>query len=418
MDRQQLQPLQGMTDLTAPEIALWQTLEEKARRLLDLYGFEEIRTPVLERTDVFTHSLGETTDVVSKEMYSFHDQGGREICLRPEGTAGVVRHVAGGGPEALESRLFYIGPMFRAEKPQAGRKRQFHQVGVEIFGPANPYADAECIALQAHLLAEWGLADCAVHVNTRGLPEDQKPVTDGLRDALRPHMNELCEDCRRRFDVNVLRTLDCKQPGCRTLVEALPEITSFMGEAARRHFGKVRDLLGPMGVTASVQPRLVRGFDYYIHTVWEITHTALGAQDALSGGGRYVIDFGKKAVEGVGFAIGMERIVAVLTAAGTAPAAHARPHGVWIISLGEEAVRENMVLARQLREKGVKCGMDLGMRGMKAQMRAANRSGAPWAVIRGADELAKSVCVLKDMKTGDQAELALTDLLTRLTAAG
>lgn len=408
-----LQPVQGMSDLAAPDIALWQSIEETSRRVFDLYGFQEVRTPIVEYTQVFTRSIGDTTDVVQKEMYTFEDRGGRSLTLRPEGTAGVVRYMAGQGPEAQDARLFYLGPMFRADRPQAGRRRQFHQVGVEAFGPPNPAADAEVIALQQHLLSAWGLDDCRIEVNTRGLAEDRQAVADGLRKALAPDVPALCEDCRRRIESNVLRVLDCKNEACGRIVERLPAVTEFMSPPSRAYLDAVLRHLGLLNIEVRVNPRLVRGLDYYVHTVWEIKHGALGAQDSLSGGGRFSIELGGRALQGVGFAIGIERVVAALQKKGVKPVPAGVPP-VWIVSLGDRALEENLKLAQTLRLSGVRCGIDLGKSSIKSQMRSANRAGARQVVIRGDTEMEKGVVLLKNMADGSQEELDLPSLAERL----
>ena len=401
-----------MSDLFAPEIAIWQRIEAEARRVFDLYGYSEIRTPVLEKASVFERSLGDTTDVVQKEMYAFEDRGGRRICLRPEGTAGVIRHVASRGQDAQDARLFYIGPMFRAERPQAGRKRQFHQVGSEFMGPPQPAADAETLALQLHLLQAWGLSGFEVRINTLGLPSDRPLVQQGLRAALGEQSSALCEQCRQRLETNVLRVLDCKNPNCRTLVHALPPVTTWMAPESRAYLDQVLAWLKRLDIQAVVHPALVRGFDYYVHTVWEITHSALGAQDALCGGGRYRIQMGGRDFDGVGFAMGMERVIMALQQQNP-PAVAAGPM-IWLVSLGDPAFQENLVLAQTLRRRGLRCGLDLAGRSMKAQMRAADRAGATRVVIRGETELAKGTFVLKDMAAGSQLELDLPALMAQL----
>ncbi|HSR88083.1 MAG TPA: ATP phosphoribosyltransferase regulatory subunit, partial [Pontiella sp.] len=232
MASNEFQPLQGMSDIQAPEIHLWSMIEEKARAIFNAYGYEEIRTPVLEKLSVFQRSLGDTTDVVKKEMYSFKPSK-HELAMRTEGTAGTIRHLAGRGEEGLNARVFYIAPMFRYERPQAGRKRQFHQIGVEATGEPNPLADAECIALQQHLLSEWGLTGSKIQISTRGIPSDRKPVAEGLRKALQPYLHELCEDCRRRIDENVLRVIDCKNEKCGKIVDQVPSALEFMSEESR-----------------------------------------------------------------------------------------------------------------------------------------------------------------------------------------
>ncbi len=409
------QPLQGMSDLSSPEICLWQDLEARARALLTNYGYSEVRTPVLERTDVFVRSIGDTTDVVQKEMYAFEDRGGRQVAMRPEGTAGVMRFLAGGGPEARQARVYYLGPMFRAERPQAGRKRQFHQLGAEALGPAVPAADAECLAMQCHLLSHWGLNGCRVHLNTRGLPEDREAVQAGLRDALRPQLENLCDDCQRRFETNVLRILDCKEAKCGEIVEALPPVTDFMCEESVGYLDDVAGFLRRLEVDFEINPRLVRGLDYYVHTVWEITHPSLGAQDAVSGGGRYRIDVGGAPMEGVGFAVGLERIIAALQAGGEEAKIMMPKPQVWVVTQGERAFEDNLVFAMMLRERGISCEIDLQGRSMKAQMRAAGRSGAEWVIIRGDGEMGKGTFMVKNMTAGEQEELALPDVLERLS---
>jgi histidyl-tRNA synthetase len=406
----EFQPLQGMSDICAPEIYLWRMIEDRARALFNCYGYEELRTPALEKLAVFKRSIGDTTDVVQKEMYAFEDRGGREVALCPEGTAGTIRHLAGRGEEGLNARVFYLAPMFRCERPQAGRKRQFHQVGVEATGEPNPLADAECIALQQNLLEAWGLVGSKIQISTRGTRDDRKPVADGLRNALQPHLNELCEDCQRRIDENVLRVIDCKNEGCAKIVDQIPSALEFMAEESRHYLDSVILALEKMGIEVEVNPKLVRGLDYYVHTVWEITHSALGAQNAIAGGGRYEISLGKKAIPGVGFAMGFERVITALEACGVTAEQFAPKGGIWLVSLGENALTENMKLARQLREKGVRCGMELAVKSMKAQMRKANKVGAEKVIIRGEDELANGTAVIKDMNEGSQETHNLKDL--------
>ena len=410
------QPVQGMSDIVGSEVQLWQQIEQRAREVLARYGFAELRTPVVEYEAVFTRSLGETTDVVQKEMYVF-ERGGRRLCLRPEGTAGVMRHAAGlGAAETDGARWYYIGPMFRCERPQAGRKRQFHQCGVECLEPPSPLVDAEILALQVDLLRAWGLGDCSVRLNTRGEGGGQEQVAAGLRAALAPREPELCEDCRRRISENVLRVLDCKNEACQAIVATLPPITDFMSEASRIYLAQVAAHLDALGVSYRIDPLLVRGLDYYEHTVWEIASTALGAQNAVAGGGRYRMKLGDRELSGVGFAIGLERVVGVLQALGRAEQLlESPPPRVWLIGLGEAALKQNLVLMQALRAAGIVCQMAYGG-SMKSQMRAANKSGAAWAVIRGDDELTNNVVALKDMVAGEQVTLPLEHLAGHLTA--
>ncbi len=410
MASNEFQPLQGMSDIQAPEIYLWQMMEARAREIFNCYGYEELRTPVLEKLSVFQRSLGDTTDVVKKEMYTFKPSK-HALAMRPEGTAGTIRHLAGRGEEGLSARVFYIAPMFRYERPQAGRKRQFHQVGVEAAGEANPLADAECIALQKQLLDAWGLTGSKIQISTRGEPSDRQPVADGLRSALQPHLNNLCDDCQRRIDENVLRVIDCKNEGCQGIVDQIPSAIEFMSEASRSYLDRVVQALDAMGVEVTVNPKLIRGLDYYVHTVWEISHSALGAQDALAGGGRYEIALGKKAVPGVGFAVGFERAIMALNACGISAEQFAPAGGIWLVSLGEAALAENMKLAAELRARGIRCGMELASKSMKAQMRKASRSGAAKVIIRGDNEVEKGMAVVKDMAEGTQNEFSIEDIL-------
>ena len=407
-------PLQGMSDICAPEVFFWHQVEDAARRVFDRYGFTEVRTPVIERLEVFVRTLGEQTDVVKKEMYAFEDRGGRRVALRPEGTAGVIRHLAGAGPAAADARVYYIGPMFRCERPQAGRKRQFHQVGVEALGAPVPAADAECIALQMDVLREIGLDGGALRVNTRGDAGDQDAVARSVRDALATRRGELCADCVRRIDENVLRVLDCKQAGCRAVVQTLPPVASAMSAESRAYLADVLRLLRRLNIDVIEDTMLVRGLDYYRHTIWEITHPALGAQDSIAGGGRYGIQLGNRILEGVGFAMGIERLVMALEASGVATADSMAPRRVWIVSAGDAVREENLVLAQTLRAHGIPCSLDLAGRSVKAQMRAANRANARRVVVRGEAEMERGIFLLKDMQDGSQDELALPELIERL----
>ena len=414
MADEELQPIKGMSDLGPPDIQLWQQLESSARDVLQLYGFQEVRTPIVEKASVFIRSLGDGTDVVQKEMYTLTSRDGKEqYAIRPEGTAGVMRYVASLGQEAQDARLYYLGPMFRGERPQKGRRRQFHQLGVEAIGPASPAADAEVIALHAHLLRAWGLKDFRISLNTRGIPADRVAVQQGLAAALAPHADQLCEDCRRRLQTNVLRVLDCKNETCRAIVAAVPPVTAFMAPESRAYLDEVVRLLRVLELEVHVNPALVRGLDYYLHTVWEISHPALGAQDAIAGGGRYGLQFGGREVEGVGFAIGLER--AIMAVQHDVPAAPPeRRRAAWIVSLGDRAFQENLRLVQTLRQHGVACGMDLGRRSMKAQMRAADRSRSALVVVRGDSELDKGTFMLKDLATGQQVEVDMPELMERL----
>ncbi len=413
MPAEEFQPIQGMSDLAEPEISIWQHLESRARNVLHLYGFSEVRTPVVERRSVFERSLGTTTDVVQKEMYQFEDAGGRELVLRPEGTAGIIRYLAGLGQDAASARVYYVGPMFRRERPQAGRKRQFHQFGAEAVGEPNAHADAEMIALQVHLLRAWGLSRFKIKVNTRGTAEDRVAVQVAMQEQLVRHRDALCEDCRRRLDANVLRVLDCKNPGCRSVVGGLPPMTEFMSAGARTYLDDVLRIVGRLELEVELEPTLVRGLDYYQHTVWEISHPGLGAQDAIGAGGRYAITMGNRELPGVGFAMGMERVI---MARASEPVDQSMPRIplVWLVSVDPALIDIHLQLVQTLRMRGIAAQMDLGGRSLKAQMRAASRAGARWSILHGSNEHEKGTFQLKDMVSGEQREVDMVELMEKL----
>ncbi len=408
------EPLPGTSDIWEPETLDWIALENAARNVFHRYGYGEIRTPIFERTDVFTKSLGDETDVVQKEMYTFQDRGGRSLTLRPEGTAGVIRAIANAGLEqGEEKRVFYFGPMFRGERPAAGRRRQFHQVGVETVGSNNPWMDVEVIAMLCQFLDSIGIKDSHVNVNTRGLPEDRARVTEALKAYFSPKIGEMCEDCRRRLDTNVWRMLDCKNEPCKSFAADSPKIVDLLGEESRTYFDKVCRGLHEVGVEYEFAPRLVRGLDYYIHTVFEVTHSGLGAQDALAGGGRYRIQFSgsKSPIEGIGFAAGMERLLLARQSLGiTAP--EVRDADIMVLGLGESAVLPALQLAQTLRGEfaGLRVKADFSARSMKAQMRGANRARAQVALILGEDELAQGTVVCKMMENSEQETIAINEL--------
>ena len=411
----QHQPVQGMSDIAAPESYLWQEIEQRAREIFARYRFTEVRTPLLEKSELYTRSLGDTTDIVTKEMYTLTDRGGRELTLRPEGTAGTIRYIAAGGEDTAGARVFYMGPMFRCERPQAGRKRQFHQIGVEAAGAPNPFADAEIIALQVDLLAAWGLNGARIRLNTIGTADDRAAVLNGLREAIRPRLSELPEEAQQRFETNVLRLLDSKDDAVREVIKGIPPVTEFMSAESRDYLNTVVETLRALEIDVTVDSSLVRGLDYYIHTVWEIAHDGLGAQNALAGGGRYRLQFGNSAVDGVGFAVGVERIIAALAATGIKPEQFAPPPPVFIVSLGDAALKENMLLLQTLRRCGIACEMELAPRKVQKQMQRANKAGAKFVIIRGDSELENGNFVLKDMTAGTQSEVDLPNLISQIT---
>lgn len=408
------EPLPGTSDLWEPEVLDWITLENQARALFQRYGYTELRTPIFERTDVFVRNLGSETDVVQKEMYTFNDRGGRSLTLRPEGTAGVMRAIANKGlDQGEERRVFYFGPMFRGERPAAGRRRQFHQIGVEAVGCDSPWMDAECIAMLVRFLDHLGITGAKVMLNTRGLPEDRARVSAALTEYFTPKAPGLCEDCQRRLDTNVWRMLDCKSPACHEAALGAPKIIDLIGPDSRAFFDKVCRGLNDLDISFELAPRLVRGLDYYIHTVFEVTHPGLGAQDALAGGGRYRITLpgDKHPLEGIGFAAGMERLLLARESLGLL--SPARPQtDTYIVALGHEAVLPGLKLAGMLRDRAVggRVKADFSARSIKAQMRAANREGARHVLILGEAEIAAGTVVLKDMQSAEQRTVAQTEL--------
>ena len=400
-------PLQGMTDITGVEVLKWQQIEEQARNIFDTFGYSELRTPILERSEVFLHSLGDGSDIVKKEMYVLEDRGGRSLVLRPEGTAGAIRYLASMGEEANNMRVYYIGPMFRCERPQAGRKRQFHQIGAEFVSNPNPYADVESIMLQFELLKKWGIKDVKIKINTLGSKYDKKNINEGMLKALNKIKNRFPKNYQNRIDENVLRVFDWKDEECKKITSDLPLITSFMSADSLIYFNKVNELLAEVDIEFEHDPKLVRGLDYYNHTVWEITHNSLGSQDAIAGGGRYTIQVGKKQINGVGFALGIERLI--LASDFKREENLIKKNGIWIVSLGEKAIIENMKLSNKIRSLGYRCGMELENKSIKSQLRKADKFGAKIVLIRGDQELIDNKLIEKNLENGLQQEFDLDD---------
>ncbi|MBI2066501.1 MAG: histidine--tRNA ligase [Deltaproteobacteria bacterium] len=411
-----IRTLRGMRDILPDEIPLWQEVEAKARELFSLYGYEEIRTPLLEELSLFSRSLGDTTNVVEKEMYSFQDKGEKMIALRPEGTASVVRAYIEGGQVVREPvvRYYYIGPMYRRERPQQGRFREFHQIGVEAFGIASPLLDAEVIHMLDLYLKSLGLLDLETEINSLGCPICRPKYHKAFHDFLLQNQAVLCEDCKRRMDKNPLRVLDCKEEDCRKLTEEAPSIQDHLCEVCEKDFDLVLETLGHLGSAYKVNPRIVRGLDYYIKTTFEMTSTQLGSQCAVAGGGRYdglVRLMGGPNIPGFGFAIGQERLIELMK---TGCTVQASKKSVFIAALGERAVREGIQLAEKLRKEGLRADIDYEGKSLKAQMRFADRSKAHYVVILGDDELKKKAVVIRDMTSQNQEEVALNKVIDYL----
>ena len=403
----------GISDIFPEEMQQWRFIENAAEKIFSLYGYAELRTPILEYTEIFQRSIGRETDVVKKEMYTFEDNGGRSLTLRPEGTAGVMRALAGTDVmNGNERRVFYTGPMFRGEKPAAGRKRQFYQIGVENAGTLSAAGDAESIAMLMHFLREIGINNASLLINTRGAFDDREPAERLLRERLTECRDELCHDCQERMERNIWRVIDCKNPNCSEIVDSLPEITSSFSDETKEYFKDVCAALDVLNVPYKIEPNLVRGLDYYVHTVFEVTHSGLGAQNSIAGGGRYEVSLPgmKRPVIGVGFALGIERIIMVREAEGAAMPPPVTPD-VYFISLGENAKLANMASAAVLRDAGFSVIGCMENKSMKAQMRAANRSSAKFVIIRGDSEIENATCICKNMITSDQHEIKDDKLL-------
>jgi len=397
----------GTEDILPEQAALWQWVERTARDIFEAYGYGEIRTPIFESTRLFVRSIGETTDIVEKEMYTI-GEGDDSLTLRPEATASVVRAYLQHNLHKVKAfqKLYYIGPMFRHERPQAGRRRQFHQLGIEALGASDPLLDAEVITLACHFFNELGLEGYRVQLNAIGTPESRSAYRALIKTDLSKQGDKLCPDCRRRLERNVFRILDCKREGCVAITRQLPHILDHLPEEEQQHFGRVCEALRGAEVPFEEDAYLVRGFDYYTGTVFEITHGALGAQDAICGGGRYdklIADFGGPELGAVGFAIGIERVLMALEAKREARVPV--PLDVYIVTLGDAARLAAFAHLMTLRRNGISSDTDYEGRGLKAQMRMANKLGARFVVLLGEDELARGVLKLKDMVSGEETLL-------------
>jgi histidyl-tRNA synthetase len=418
---QQIQPVRGMNDVLPADIGAWQLLEATLHALLHEYGYEELRVPVVEQTGLFHRAIGEYTDIVEKEMYSFTDAGGEQLTLRPEATAGVVRAVISNGLlRGARLKLWTSGPMFRHERPQKGRFRQFHQVSVEAIGFAGPDVDAELIALCARLWQRLGITRVKLMVNSLGTPASRAAYRGQLLAYFTAHESQLDEDSRRRLKGNPLRILDSKNPALQALIAGAPVLTDSLDEESRAHFAALCAALEAMGIPFVVNPRLVRGLDYYSRTVFEWVTDALGSQDAICSGGRYdglVTQLGGDATPAIGFALGIERVVELMRQAGSVPAV--RPPAVYIIASGVRAEAAALPLAEQLRDAlpGQGVQLNLGGGNFKAQFRRADRSGACVAVVMGDGELERGVAAVKTLRReAGQSECPLAAVASRVKA--
>jgi histidyl-tRNA synthetase len=418
--------IKGFSDILPGEVELWQAVESTARQIFCSYHFAEIRIPILERTELFSRSIGETTDIVEKEMYTFEDRDSRsreageatKLTLRPEGTAGVVRAYIEAEMFKTEPvrKLYYMGPMFRRERPQKGRMRQFHQIGAEALGRGDALIDGEILLLLDDFFHALGLSEPELHVNSLGCSACRPKYREVLLAFLRERENELCGNCRRRIERNPLRALDCKEPGCIRATQDAPSILDWLCDACRDHFATVQRLLQASGVSFGVNSRMVRGLDYYCRTTFEWTTALLGSQSAVAAGGRYdglVAELGGPAIAGVGFALGVERLIMLLKMQ-ERPA----PEGpaIYIAWIGEQARDWAFPLAHRLRRHGLAVEMEGETRSLKSQMRRADKLKARSVLIAGEDELNKGAVVLREMATKRQEEIQLGDLEAVLTA--
>jgi len=401
----------GTTDILPSEIPVWRVIETKARQILNNFNYKEIRTPLFEETGLFKRSLGQTSDVVNKQLLTLASDKEEGFSLRPEGTASIVRAYIENSLDRKEncSKLFYMGPMFRGERPQKGRLRQFHQIGVEVIGSstAHPYVDAEVIALNCNLLEAFGINNFELKINTLGSPKDKENFSRSLHTLLKPHIAKLCDDCQVRFERNVFRILDCKNKACRTIVGGLKIDHSYLSGKSQEYFDQVQSALDDSGIKYSVCTDLVRGLDYYTHTVFEITTSVLGSKDALSAGGRYndlVKQLGGPQVPAIGFALGIERVLLAMPESQQVAAA---PLNTYIIALDEKSLKKAFGILSALRASNISSDMNYSLASMKSQMRLADKTGARSVIIIGESELEREVVTLKDMKTGDQEEIAV-----------
>lgn len=409
----------GTRDLLPSEIGRWQKVEASLREVFRRFGYEEIRTPLFEATELFVRGIGEVTDIVGKEMYSFTDRKNRSLTLRPEGTAGVVRayveHNLGSG-DAGEAKLYYIGPMFRYERPQAGRYRQFWQAGVEAIGFAEPLADAEVMAMLVQALEAAGLEGLSVDVNSVGCRDCRPAYLELLKAHLMAHESELSAESQERLKTNPMRILDSKDPKDQEIIDGAPKTTNHLCSACSAHFAGVLRHLERIQLPYQVNKKLVRGLDYYTRTAFEVLSENLGAQNAIAGGGRYdrmVAELGGPERPAIGFGVGLDRLVQLLEAKGESSVPQL---DVAVLALGSSAQGPAFALLQALRRRGHSAWMDLsGKRGMKSQMKQASALGARWALILGSDELARGEAAVKNMENGSQESLALTGVVDILS---
>ena len=412
------QTVKGTHDILPEEMGQWRYVEEKVRQMMAAYNYQEIRTPIFEHTELFSRSIGQDTDIVGKEMYTFTDGGKRSLTLCPEGTAPVVRAYIQNnlGAKSLQVKLFYLAPMFRQENPQQGRFRQFHQFGMEAIGSLDATQDVEVIALAMGIYRELGLQKLSLRLNSVGCRICRSAYRQVLRNFLKSRLSALCPDCVQRYEKNPLRVLDCKRDSCRSQTEGIPLMVGHLCPECAEHFSRVQELLNNLDIAFVLDGRLVRGLDYYTKTAFEVLSGELGAQDALGGGGRYddlIEILGGKPTPAVGFAAGIERLLLVLSRQG-GRRVFPEALDLFVVALGDDAKNLTLRVLEQLRHRLVSCDTDFMGRSLKAQLRAANRLGARYTLIIGEDELKKGKLVLKDMKRSQQEEIGLDEMVQKV----
>tara|TARA_B100001250_G_scaffold115661_1_gene98028 strand:+ start:536 stop:1795 length:1260 start_codon:yes stop_codon:yes gene_type:complete len=416
MSKEQIRSIKGTQDILPDQSHKWQNLEKRIHSIMMLYNYKEIRTPIFEKTELFNRGVGAETDIVSKEMYSWTDQGGENLTLKPELTAPVSRAFIQhnlGSQQSL-TKLYYIDASFRRERPQKGRYRQFHQFGIEAFGSEHPEIDSEIIALAVNLFSQIGIKEISLNINSIGSENCRKNYIEELKGFLKPHYDGLTKTSQERFEKNPLRILDSKAPDEVEIIKDVPLISEFWTQDDKDHFNELCSYLDAMGINYNIDPKLVRGLDYYSRTTFEITSPSLGAQDAICGGGRYdelVETIGGKPTPGIGFAAGMERILMALDDDNVQDSIK-----IFIVALGDKARLVVAKLTKELRQENLSCEYDMLRRSMKSQMREANKLGAKYVIIIGENELQQNQAELKDLKTGNQKKVGLDSIVKHMSS--
>lgn len=403
--------IKGTKDVLPKDVHKNQYIEATALDIASKFGYKEIRTPVFEHTELFQRGVGDTTDVVQKEMYTFDDKGGRSITLRPEGTAGAVRSYLENGlcNEALPQKVCYLISCYRYEKPQAGRLREFHQFGVECFGSSSPLADAEIIALAKSLFDTLGVKDLSLEINSIGCPTCRAEYHKALKEYFSSRKDELCDTCKSRLDRNPMRILDCKSPICHEIAEGAPVVIDYLCDECKEHFENVQKYLKALNIEYTINPQIVRGLDYYTKTVFEFVSNSIGAQGTVCGGGRYdglVEELGGQHTPSLGFAMGIERLMLLMEAQGCEFPEAEKPD-LFIVALGEKATLKAVEIAKDMREEGFSTLLDLNQRSVRAQMKYADKLGAKFNVVIGDNEVEAKTAKLKNMQTGEETEINL-----------